>query len=51
MPKTLLSVASGPGIGLATVRRFGRERYRVLAARNVARRLNRHLRFPAQVAT
>jgi NADP-dependent 3-hydroxy acid dehydrogenase YdfG len=38
MSKTFLSIASGPGIGLATARRFGREGYRaVLAARNVAR--------------
>jgi short-subunit dehydrogenase len=38
MSKTFLSVASGPGIGLATARRFGREGYRVvLAARNVER--------------
>jgi NAD(P)-dependent dehydrogenase (short-subunit alcohol dehydrogenase family) len=38
MSKTFLSVASGPDIGLATARRFGREGYRVvLAARNVAR--------------
>lgn len=36
--RTFLSIASGPGIGLATARRFGREGYRVvLAARNVAR--------------
>jgi NAD(P)-dependent dehydrogenase (short-subunit alcohol dehydrogenase family) len=35
MSKTFLSIASGPGIGLATARRFGREGYRVvLAARN-----------------
>lgn len=38
MSKTFLSIASGPGIGLATARRFGREGYRVvLAARNVER--------------
>ena len=38
MSKTFLSIASGPGIGLATARRFGREGYRVvLAARNIAR--------------
>lgn len=38
MYKTFLSIASGPGIGLATARRFGREGYRVvLAARNVER--------------
>ena len=38
MAKTFLSIASGPGIGLATARRFGHEGYRVvLAARNVAR--------------
>ena len=38
MSKTFLSIASGPGIGLATARRFGREGYRVvLAARNMAR--------------
>ena len=38
MTKTFLSIASGPGIGLATARRFGREGYRVvLAARNIAR--------------
>jgi len=37
MSKTFLSIASGPGIGLATARRFGREGYRVvLAARNIA---------------
>ncbi|HEY5758619.1 MAG TPA: SDR family NAD(P)-dependent oxidoreductase [Steroidobacter sp.] len=37
-PLTFLSIASGPGIGLATARRFGRGGYRVvLAARNVAR--------------
>lgn len=37
-PRTFLSIASGPGIGLATARRFGRQGYRVvLAARNVAR--------------
>ena len=38
MSKTFLSIASGPGIGLATARRFGREGYRVvLAARNIVR--------------
>ena len=38
MTKTFLSIASGPGIGFATARRFGREGYRVvLAARNIAR--------------
>ena len=38
MTKTFLSIASGPGIGLETAQRFGREGYRVvLAARNVAR--------------
>jgi NAD(P)-dependent dehydrogenase (short-subunit alcohol dehydrogenase family) len=38
MSKTFLSISSGPGIGLATARRFGREGYRVvLAARNIAR--------------
>ena len=38
MSKTFLSIASGPGIGLATARRFGCEGYRVvLAARNVER--------------
>src|SRR4051794_33641333 len=38
MSKTFLSIASGPGIGFATARRFGREGYRVvLAARNIAR--------------
>ena len=38
MSKTFLSIASGPGIGLATALRFGREGYRVvLAARNVSR--------------
>jgi len=38
MTRTFLSIASGPGIGLATARRFGREGYRVvLAARNVMR--------------
>lgn len=36
--KTFLGIASGPGIGLATARRFGREGYRVvLAARDAAR--------------
>ena len=38
MPGTFLSIASGPGIGFATARRFGRQGYRVvLAARNVER--------------
>ena len=38
MSKTFLSIASGPGIGLATARRFGREGYCVvLAGRNIAR--------------
>jgi NADP-dependent 3-hydroxy acid dehydrogenase YdfG len=38
MSKTFLSIATGPGIGVATARRFGREGYRVvLAARNFAR--------------
>jgi NAD(P)-dependent dehydrogenase (short-subunit alcohol dehydrogenase family) len=38
MSKTFLSIASGPGIALATAGRFGREGYRVvLAARNIAR--------------
>jgi len=38
MSTTFLSIASGPGIGLATARRFGREGYRVvLAARTVER--------------
>lgn len=38
MSRTFLTVASGPGIGLATARRFGREGYNVvLAARNLAR--------------
>lgn len=38
MAKTFLSIASGPGIGLATARRFGYEGYRVvLSARNAAR--------------
>jgi NAD(P)-dependent dehydrogenase (short-subunit alcohol dehydrogenase family) len=32
MSKTFLSIASGPGIGLATARRFGREGYRVVLA-------------------
>lgn len=41
MSKTFLSIASGPGIGLATARRFGREGYRVvLGARNVERLQN-----------
>jgi len=38
MSKTFLGIASGPGIGLATARRFGRAGYRVvLATRNGAR--------------
>lgn len=38
MSKTFLSIGSGPGIGLATARRFGREGFRVvLAARNLVR--------------
>lgn len=38
MSQTFLSIASGPGIGLATARRFGRQGFRVvLAARNVER--------------
>src|SRR5262245_62003818 len=38
MSQAFLSIASGPGIGLATARRFAREGYRlVLAARNAVR--------------
>jgi NADP-dependent 3-hydroxy acid dehydrogenase YdfG len=38
MTKTIVVVGAGPGIGMATARRFGREGYRVgLVARNVGR--------------
>lgn len=38
MTNTFLSIGSGPGIGLATARRFAREGYRiVLSARNATR--------------
>ncbi len=40
MSKTFLSIGAGPGIGLATARRFAREGYKiVLAARNAERLL------------